>query len=220
MKINKSILVCSGLILMSLSSALLADTNSNADTASSPWMIRLRGIDVVPVASSDTIPDIGGHVTNASSAIVPELDINYFFTPHISTELILATSEHDVTATHTTLGNVDLGSVRVLPPTLTAVYHFLPNSKFDPYVGAGINFTYFYDIDNGPVANSITYSNSFGPALQVGADYAISKHVYLNADIKRVYMSTDADVQALGLSMKTDVNLSPWIFGLGIGYRF
>ncbi len=37
-----------------------------------------------------------------------------------------------------------------LPPTLTAQYHFdLANKKVHPFVGAGINYTHFFDEDIG-----------------------------------------------------------------------
>ncbi|MDQ7073474.1 MAG: OmpW family outer membrane protein [Gammaproteobacteria bacterium] len=76
----------------------------------------------------------------------PELDITYMFTPNWGAELILGYSSHDVNAT----GSVQslLGQVidaKALPPTLTLQYHFMPNSNIRPYVGAGVNYTYFFD---------------------------------------------------------------------------
>lgn len=193
---------------------------SAASQDQSPWMVRVRVIDVEPDATSDTIPVIGGKVTDISNDVVPELDINYFFTQHISTELILATTNHDVSATNTSLGKVDLGSVSLLPPTLTAVYHFLPNNKVDPYLGAGINYTHFYNVDDGPTANSVSYDDTWGPALQAGVDVKVSQHFYLNADVKKIYIEPDVTVKALGQTMKTNVDINPWVFGLGVGYRF
>jgi outer membrane protein len=186
----------------------------------SPWMLRVRAIDVVPNAGSSTITGLGGEVTDISSTIVPELDINYFFTQHVSAELILATSSHDVTATGTSIGDVNLGSVNVLPPTLTLVYHFLPESTISPYVGAGLNYTAFYDVDSGPVANSIDYTNSFGPALQIGADIAIDKNWSINLDVKQLFIQTDATVNVGEDSYTTNVDVNPTVYGIGIGYRF
>lgn len=186
----------------------------------SPWMLRIRAIDVVPNAGSSTITGLGGEVTDISSTIVPELDINYFFTQHVSAELILATSKHDVTATGTSLGDVDLGSVYVLPPTLTLVYHFLPEKVISPYVGAGLNYTAFYDVDSGPVANSIDYTNSFGPALQAGADIKINENWSINFDVKQLFVQTDATVNVGSDSYTTNVDVNPTVYGIGIGYRF
>jgi outer membrane protein len=41
------------------------------------------------------------------------------------------------------LTTTKLGSVDLLPPTLTLQWHFMPDQSFDPYVGAGVNYTYF-----------------------------------------------------------------------------
>ena len=86
------------------------------------WQFRLRGIVISPDESAD-IEAIGGDV-DISNAVVPEFDITYFFNDNWSLELILGTAKHDVEAVGTDVGDIDLGSVWLLPPTLTAQYHF------------------------------------------------------------------------------------------------
>lgn len=187
--------------------------------ADSPWLVRLRGIGVLPSASSSTISVIGGKVTQMSHEIVPELDFSYFFTPHIAAELILATSRHRVEATNTSLGNVHLGKANVLPPTLTAQYHFDLTPQFKPYVGAGINYTYFYQINSGPVATNLHYGSSVGPALQVGADFAINDNWFINADVKKIWIKSNVTVYTPIAQLDTRVNINPWVIGFGVGYR-
>ncbi len=197
--------------------------NTSETDNQGPWLVRTRALLVVPEASSSTIkPDLGGKVTDISTQATLEVDFNYFFTRHISTELILATTNHAVTAKDTALGKVDLGNVNLLPPTLTAVYHFLPDSHIDPYVGAGINYTYFYEVNPGSVASNINYQNSFGPALQAGVDIALNKNWSLNADVKKIYINSDVSVETGGLlpTQKTSVDINPWVIGVGVGYRF
>ena len=189
--------------------------------ADSPWLIRLRGIGVLPSVSSSTISIIGGEVTKISNEVVPELDFSYFFTSHIAAELILATTRHSVNATNTILGPVDLGKVNVLPPTLTAQYHFDLTPKLKPYAGAGVNFTYFYNVNSGPVASSISYGSSFGPALQVGTDFALDKNWFLNVDLKKIWIGSNVTVYTpIAPPLKTTVHINPWVVGLGVGYRF
>jgi outer membrane protein len=204
--------------------AALAVSSSTfaTETAQTPWLIRARAIDVVPYPSSATLDLIGGTVDSISTQVVPELDFSYFFTSNISAELILATSHHSVAANHTVLEHVDLGSANVLPPTLTLQYHFLQDYKFRPYLGAGINYTYFYNIKHGsnPAVENISYENTFGPALQVGADYAINDHWLINVDVKKVYMTPDVDVTTVLGKISPTVHINPAIFGVGIGYRF
>ena len=113
--------------------------------------------------------------------------------------------------------SVDLGSVWVLPPTLTAQYHFNNSTGIVPYVGAGINYTFFYNADPGGVS-SVKYDDGFGYALQSGVDYKLDEHWMLNADIKKIFLNTDASVN--GGAVTADVDLDPWVIGFGFGYRF
>lgn len=121
--------------------------------------MRLRAISVVPDESA-TIQAIGGDV-QISSAYVPELDFTYFFTKNVAAELILATTKHDVKAISTAVGDIELANVWLLPPTLTLQYHF-DGEVVSPYIGAGVNYTLFYNIDNGPVADEVSYGNTLG----------------------------------------------------------
>lgn len=175
------------------------------------WQVRLRAINVSPDEESTT--SNGGTIT-ADSSVVPELDISYFFNNNFSLELILATSKHEMGE----IGpNIDLGHVWVLPPTLTAQYHFNNSTNFVPYVGAGINYTVFYNVDSGAVA-SVEYKNDIGYAFQAGADYKLDDHWMLNFDVKKIMINTEASVN--NGAVRADVDLDPWVIGAGLGYRF
>jgi outer membrane protein len=180
----------------------------------SPWLIRARLVDVSPSESSTT--SIGGEVS-AGNSLVPELDFSYFWTDHFATELILATSKHDILAIGTSAGNLDLGSVWALPPTLLAQYHFNPYGRIRPYVGAGINYTIFYSANSGDMAN-ISYKNGFGYALQGGVDFGITDRWAFNLDVKKLFLNTKVSINAGAVT--ADVDLNPWVFGGGFAYRF
>jgi outer membrane protein len=194
------------------------------------WQVRVRGVGVVPDESA-TIGIIGGDV-NISNTLIPELDITYFFTKNISAELILATTKHDVSTINSdisavggpTSANVDLGSVYLLPPTLTAQYHFFPEKVFNPYVGAGVNYTIFYNEKAGNTVKGIEYENSFGYAFQVGFDLMLDDRFFINADVKKIFLNTDVTVDAsnlaTGLSIPADVDIDPWLLGFGVGMKF
>ena len=182
-------------------------------------MVRLRGIAVVSDDSA-TISPIGGD-SDIGNEYTGELDFTYFWTPNIGTELILATNKHSVMAKGTSIGDVDLGHVWLLPPTLTMQYHFAPRQQISPYVGAGINYTFFYNVNDGPVVSDVNYDNSFGWALQAGVDIEIRDNIYVNLDVKRLWLNTDVDIDAGELGMvNADVDIDPWIFGVGFGTTF
>lgn len=175
------------------------------------FQVRIRAIDVVPDESSSV--NIGGHV-NVTNKVTPEFDISYFFTDNISAELIVATSKHHLTYS----GGADLGSVWVLPPTVTLQYHFTPDRVFSPYLGAGLNYSVFYNEAHGPAFNDLKVGNGVGYALQAGADYWLDKNWGLNIDVKRIFLNVDATLN--NGAVRAHVDLDPWVMGTGISYRF
>ncbi|WP_299485854.1 OmpW family outer membrane protein [uncultured Allomuricauda sp.] len=213
----KKLVICSIMLLFGMSTFIMAQ--ESADTNESPWQFRLRGIVVTPDESAD-IEAIGGDAS-ISTTIVPEFDISYFFDENWSLELILATTKHNVEAVGTSAGDIDLGHVWLLPPTLTGQYHFT-GGDFIPYVGAGLNLTLFYGVDEGPVADDVDYDTSVGYALQAGFDFMLNDKWFLNADVKKLFLSTDATVNAttaLGATVGADVDINPWIIGFGVGVK-
>ena len=185
------------------------------------WKARVRVISVSPNESAK-IQVIGGDV-KISNEVVPELDFTYYFNKNWAAELILATTNHDVKAIGTSAGNIPLGDVWLLPPTLTFQYHLTSLKNIEPYIGAGINYTIFYNADSGAVVNNVKYDNTFGFALQTGLDIDLNKKWFLNFDLKKIFLNTTATVNAttaLGATVDADVDIDPLIIGFGFGMRF
>ncbi|HTH59305.1 MAG TPA: OmpW family outer membrane protein [Paraburkholderia sp.] len=175
------------------------------------WLVRLRGIAIVPdVSSGGTLNTLNAGVNNA---IVPELDFTYMLRDYLGVELILGTSRHQVTS------NIGpLGGVGVLPPTLLLQYHFNHAGKIRPYVGAGLNYTLFYNNGLQAGGQSVSIDNhSFGPALQAGVDVQVAKNLFVNADIKKIWMRTSA---SLGGSSLGTLHIDPLVVGVGVGMKF
>ncbi|MHB1085876.1 MAG: OmpW/AlkL family protein [Thiobacillus sp.] len=168
------------------------------------WMMRVRAIDVSPDASSS----VAG--LDVSDEWIPEVDFTYFVTPNIGVELILATGRHEVTVPGSSLGKLS-----VLPPTLTVQYHFNPTPSIKPYVGAGVNYTRFYNVD---LPGLKVDQNSFGGALQAGVDIAVTKNGYINLDVKKIWINTTVNTTA-GAKV-TDLDINPVVWGIGYGFRF
>jgi outer membrane protein len=179
-------------------------------------MVRLRAIGVIPEPNSE-IDIIGGHLSVTKTA-APEIDLSYFFTDHFAAEVIAGSTRHEVKAEGTALGNLDLGSSWVLPPTVTLQYHFFPHEQFIPYVGAGLNVTFFYDTNPAlPTVKKFYLGTGFGPAIQAGFDYNFTGHWFLNVDVKQIFEHNNPVVNHV---VKASLWLDPTVVGVGIGYRF
>jgi outer membrane protein len=212
-------------ILISFVLGILFFANANAqegtkDDDFNRWQVRLRVVTIVP--NEIAVIDVIGGDVDISTAVIPELDFTYFFTENWSAELILGTTKHDVKAVSTAAGDIELGSVWLLPPTLTMQYHFATEG-FRPYLGAGLNYTIFFGAKEGPTADNVSYDNSVGFAFQAGLDYDLNEKWFLNLDAKYITLSTDVTVDAttaLGSTVGAAVDINPLVIGFGVGMRF
>jgi outer membrane protein len=200
------------------------------------FVVRLRAVHVAPDEDSQLGSDsaaaglgaaIGaGSELTVGSNTIPEIDFSYYITKNIAAELILAVgTRHDVSIAGNAgaLGNQPLGSVNLLPPTLTLQWHFLPDQTFDPYIGAGVNYTRALDRNLATTGGLPIHieRNSFGLAFQAGVDVNLKDGWQINADIKKAFINTEVTVNAgAGFVKIDDLDIDPWLFGIGIGKRF
>lgn len=181
---------------------------------------------VVGLGAIGVLPTNGGHVNRiggtptASNSASPQLDVSYFFTPNISLNLIAASTQHDVSVRNSALGNVRLGDVWALPPTLTLQYHPLPRARISPYVGLGLNVTFFYGEGGRLTApvNRVRIDPSVGVAPNIGVDYEIRPNWLLNLDAKWILMQPDVSVNSGFIRARADIN--PFVVGASVRYRF
>ena len=184
-----------------------------AQQAEGPWLVRARAVNLDSANKDST-----GLGLSVNDKVIPEVDVSYFFTPNIAAELVLTVPQkHDLSSS--VLGG-KIGTLKHLPPSLLVQYHFNA-AGFKPYVGAGVNYTRFSSVRFDPaVAAALNPSidkNSFGGALQVGVDIPLSKNLYLNLDVKKVYIKTD--VFSSGTKVGT-FKVDPVLVGVGLGWRF
>lgn len=226
-----------------LAVALLAATGISAVATpvmayeAGDWLIRGRIINVSPNDDSGTLwteaaGNIGEGVT-VDDDTVPELDITYMLAPHWGIELILGYSEHTVRSDSSagavvgSLGSKDVIDAKVLPPTLTLQYHFSPNSNIRPYIGAGINYTHFFD-EKVPNKSGLSVSgddveldDSWGLAAQIGVDIAVNDVWFVNLDLKYLDIDTTAKFKGTAVGRaEIDADIDPFVFGIGIGRSF
>jgi len=201
--------------ILLLASPAFAQTDSPSGSVAGDFQLRLRDLVVSPSPSANiqiSGKNIGG-ITKVTTSDVPEADLSYFLTDNISVEAIAAVTKH--TVSNSVAGRVV--STELLPPTVTVQYQFDPNGAIRPYVGAGVNYTFFFD--NSSPLSGMKLTNNFGWALQAGADIPVNDGPYfLNMDVKKIFLSTTA--RAGGGTVFAPVRLDPWLFGVGAGLRF
>ena len=192
-------------------------------------IVRARAIAVAPQEDSSGItPAFPSEEVKVSTSYAPEVDITYMATDNIGFELIAATTKHKVSGRTGTTGSIGkLASTWVLPPTLTAQYHFNPDGKMRPYVGVGVNYSLFYSekasdgLEAAVGSTDVDLDSSFGLAAQVGVDFDLSDKIFLNLDAKYIDIDTDARLATTAAgTQRVKVNIDPLVFGIGIGTRF
>jgi outer membrane protein len=204
------------LLTAAVAAGALASLPARADDG--PFEIRVRAVYLDFAQKSDAIPSLNvpSDAITINKKWIPDIDLEYFFTPNWSSELVLT---YPQSQTVTVAGVGDIGTFKHLPPTLTVKYNFLPTSDFRPYVGVGVNLTIISSVNLavpgvGPLDLD---SSSFGVAGQVGFDYKVADHWFVNADVKWVQLSSDVKFDGTKIST---VHLDPWLLGVGVGYRF
>jgi outer membrane protein len=106
-----------------------------------------------------------------------------------------------------------------IAPTLLVNYHFGDRSaQWRPYVGLGVNYTYFADAKT-PYGWDVNLSSSWGVAAQAGIDYAIDKQWGLFASIAKVQVKSD--LVAVGAAvLQTTIDFRPVTYAAGVSYKF
>lgn len=200
-------------------------------------IVRAGAITVDPQESSSDIwvgalgMDVAGTKATLDSDTQLGLNFAYMLTNNIGIELLAATPfSHDVGVKGMPGGfaglNGKLGELKHLPPTLSVVYYPLDaSSAFQPYVGAGINYTWFFDTKlsseaEGKGFSGLDMKDSWGLAAQVGMDYMLTDNIMLNAQVRYIDIETTGTTNFGGSKVKVDVDVDPFVYMVGLGYKF
>lgn len=203
-------------------------------------LINARLLNIAPDVSSNQVMASGAALAPPAGIDVDDgyslgVDITYMVNDNFGVELMLDTSsKHDIKGTGN-LAGVSVGEVTVLPPSLIAVWHFMPKNNIRPYAGAGLNYTMFFsesttgqftntmDAVAGPGVNStdVSVDDALSLIAQVGVDIDINKDWYVSFDAKYIDMDTTATVKVNGVDTATiDFDVNPLVLGVGVGTRF
>jgi outer membrane protein len=186
-----------------------------------------KGLVMLNIRVTDVAPDAGDPIKTAAGAatglhadvkedVMPTVGIAYFLTDHVAVDLTLGSTKHIVKAVGPGV-NVAVHETWVLPPVVALQYHFAPQARLSPYVGAGLNYMLFY---SGKDKNGfkVKLKDGVGYALQAGVDYALKDRWSANLDVKKVFFDTRATIN--GGALTSNVKLDPWVVSAGLGYKF
>lgn len=174
------------------------------------WLLRV-GVGHVDPKSDN------GDIASVDSGTALVFNGTYFFTPNIGFEILAATPfSHDIELES---DGTKVGETKHLPPTFSLQYHFDTESQFNPYVGAGLNYTLFFDEDTtGPLAGtSLELDDSVGLAAQIGADFELSEKMSVNFDVRWIDINTDAELDGAALE---EVEIDPLVYSLTAVWKF
>ena len=206
--------------------------------------VNVGAITVAPNDSSSTlnvVETVAGLPAGSTQVAVNNntqlgFTIDYKINNNWTAELIAATPfSHDVNVKGSAIDGLDIGNTKHLPPTLVAQYHFdLGNSKFDPFVGVGLNYTKFFDASASDTLKTtlrtlnvtkasdnvdLDLDDSFGLALQAGVNYKINDNWGAHFAVSKIDIDTEANVTVNGNSIqKVDVQIDPMVVMVGVRF--
>lgn len=178
------------------------------------WLLKVGAHDVAPKSDNGKLAG-GALAADVGDSVRPTATLEYLFTPNLGIEAIVAWPfEHKVD-----LNGARAAKVKQLPPTVTLHYHFNPGGSVSPFIGAGLNYTRFFDVEeSGPLAGTnLDLGDSWGLAAHAGLDFRIDERWIAGVDVRWIDIDTKARVD--GASVGT-VNIDPWVYGAYVGYRF
>lgn len=173
------------------------------------WLIR--------AGASYADPKSNNHeIVSVDSGTSFTFNFTYMMTDAWAVEVLAAWPfNHDIDL----IDGTKVGSTKHLPPTVSLQYHWAPHSMFQPYVGVGLNYTFFFDTKTtGPLTGvDLDLGGSLGWAGDIGADLMLNDNWFLNASIRYIDLKTKAKLDGDSIGK---VNISPWVYSANVGFRF
>jgi outer membrane protein len=188
------------------------------------WIVR-AGVGMVSpesTAYTDPAEDLRISVDDGTSAVI---SATYMFSPNFGFEILAAWPfTHDIKAGPADgSASIKIAETKHLPPTFTFQYQFAPEATFRPYAGLGLNYTTFFDekLDQTLFPDtSIKIDDSFGLAVQLGADFKINDQWMLNFDIRYIDIAPDATLTDDTGSDTIGIDINPMVYSVNLAFVF
>lgn len=200
-----ALLLLGSLLAIGPTTAAHADENDN-------WVVRFGAHVVDPQSDNGRL---AGMKASIGSDTKPTGSIEYLFTPNWGVEALAALPfRHEVK-----LDGQRAATTRQLPPVIGVNYHFLPDAEVSPFVGLGLNYTYFFDTKGRGLLQGarVSADDSWSAAAHAGIDVKLSRNWLFTADVR--WIDIRSDIHVNGANVGT-ARIDPWVYGLSVGYRF
>lgn len=171
---------------------------------------------------------------------VNHVDTPYFaylrrITDHLQLELAAGVppTTHTIGKGPAFLGSVpfngqEVATAKWFSPTVLLDYSFFDEqARLRPYLGAGFNYTHFYQRNSTAAGNAANggptttdLSDSFGPAGTAGLSYRFTKRITAIASFSIATVKSDYDSNTSGIDRRTTVDFHPTTWVVAVGYSF
>ena len=214
-------------LLAGAAAALPAQAGDN----NGDFMVRVLATGVLPDTSAGGI-SVGGAPTFPSGSykvndeLIPALTLSYFVNKNWALELFCCFAKPQIggKGALAAAGVRNVGDTWIFPPAVTLQYHFDPMHGFKPYAGGGFQYINFFDTNSNDLGGNMHIDDAVGFTLQAGVDMELGSGWYLNADVKKTWLSTSWTINGspvvAGAPVAGKFDLDPWIVSAGVGYRF
>ncbi|MBL3554374.1 OmpW/AlkL family protein [Rhodovulum sulfidophilum] len=195
------------LLAIALTATALAGSAADAQSKGD-WTFGLGLGYVSPKSDNGTLAGGESHVGDNAR---PTITFEYFFADNWGVEVLGALPfKHNIN-----IDGVGKADTLQLPPVVSLQYHFVNSSSVTPFLGAGLNYTTFWDTDSA--LGDVDIEDSWGLALHAGLDYAIDERHSIRTDVR--WIDIDSDVKLNGGKIGT-AHIDPWVFGVSYIWKF
>lgn len=192
--------------LKNIALALVAATATTAAVAApaGTWIIGAGAAYVDPKSNP-------GLELSVDEDVRPSVTFEYFPVKNVGIELLAAHPfKHDIESK-----GEKVGSVKLLPPTLSLQYHFDNGDKVVPFIGAGVNYTTFFK--ERLAVSDLELKDNWGAAGHVGVDFKLTDRDAVRLDARYIDLKTDVKIDGAN---KGELDLSPWVYGVSFVKSF
>jgi outer membrane protein len=208
-----------GLVTGAVSGVLLLGATAASAYEAGDMVLRAGLAGVLPDSSFDQ-NDLAGAGVDVDDGYSLGISFTYMATANLGVGVLGAWPfEHDFDGAGTLSGSGEVGSTKHLPPTVTLQWHFPTGTNIHPYIGAGVNYTYFFDEETSGALSGVNLEldDSWGLAAEAGVDFDLGNDLVLSGQLWYLDIDTEAKLTGLGT---LDVDVDPWVFMIGIGKKF